>query len=112
MLFNQSDYFVKFLRNKAHTTWSTEEVIEIFKRRYGKDYQQAMANFLMDSLQTFTSKPRLNKGDKEFAANWEYASSKKKNKPDSLKNVSRYDWPKELGLKKDSRYDWLKELGL
>lgn len=66
MRFNTDDRFVRFLARKAHGAWSSTEVIDIFKMMYGKKYDTALANFLMDSLETYASKPRKKKTDVEY----------------------------------------------
>lgn len=76
MRFNHSDLFVKFLTSKAHGSWSSSEVIDIFKHRYGQNYEVALANFLMDSLETHTTPPKKTKLDRSYEGEWRRVLSK------------------------------------
>lgn len=70
MQLNTSDDFVNFLVEKSHNSWSTMEVLEIFKHHYGSSDKNALANMLMDVLATYTKKPRKTKRSKEYAKMW------------------------------------------
>lgn len=70
MRLDVSDKFVRFLTIKSQNDWSTAEVLEIFKYRYGENYEKALVNFMMDSLQSYAPKIRKGRSDSQYANMW------------------------------------------
>lgn len=64
------DVFIRFLARKAHDTFSTLEIQEIFRRRYGDGDKTAMANVIMMILRDYTKKPNKTDKDKEYEKKW------------------------------------------
>lgn len=64
------DAFYRFLRLKANRSWSTNEVLDIFKHRYGDAYDVALANTLMDTMR---QTPRINEtaADRKYEKMWD-----------------------------------------
>ena len=64
------DHFLRFLRTKATRSWSSMEIIAIFKERYGDSYDVALANTLMEVLKQ-TPRIRQTESDKIYAEMWD-----------------------------------------
>lgn len=63
------DAFKRLLRLKSRESWSTGEIIAMFKHRYGDTWDYALANMLMDMAQ---ATPQLKKTpqDRKYAKLW------------------------------------------
>lgn len=67
MQLKKDDLFIRSLRLKQQTAWSTEEVLKMFKHYYGASYETALVNTVMDALDTYAPKLRAGEKDKLFA---------------------------------------------
>lgn len=63
------DAFKRHLRLKSHESWSTGEIIAMFKHRYGDTWDYALANMLMD-MASQTARLKKSAQDRKYAKLW------------------------------------------
>lgn len=67
----KTDAFMRFMLFKSRSSWSSTEVLDIFKHRYGEAYDVALANTLMDALRRSKMEIRKTPQDRKYEKMWE-----------------------------------------
>ena len=67
-----TDAFKRHLRIKSRESWSTDEIIAMFKHRYGDNWDYALANMMME-MAKHTPHLTKNSRDRKYAKMWKNA---------------------------------------